>query len=158
MDIKLPITNPKLSMLSLATAASLMLLMGCGSRGVVDKGPEIPEDLVAMLSLRNPKDFFSDVTSVVQRTDPTGMAIKNLSGTLELYGYPNFSSFDPLRRMGFFALTPIDNGDEPEWFLMATLDQDAPIIDNMRDMGATVVRMGTWTLAAQNAENGRAFV
>jgi hypothetical protein len=148
----LTLTNPKLSIASLVLAASLMLLMGCGSRGVVDKGPEIPEDLMAMLSIRNPKDFFSDVTSVVSRTDPTGMAIKNLSGTLELYGYPNFAAFDPMRRMGFFALTPMNNGDEPEWFLMVTLDQDAPIIDNMREMGAAVVRVGSWTLAAQNPE------
>jgi hypothetical protein len=144
------LTNPRLSIASLVLAASLMLLMGCGSRGVVDKGPEIPEDLMAMLSLRNPKDFFSDVTSVVSRTDPTGMAINNLSGTLELYGYPNFPAFDPLRRMGLFALTPLDNGEEPEWFLMATLAPDAPIIDNMREMGATVVSIGSWTLAAQN--------
>jgi hypothetical protein len=144
-------THSKLSILSLAMAGSL-LLIGCGSQSIVDKGPELPEDLVAMLSLRNPKDFFSDVSSVVQRTDPTGMAMRNLTGTLEAYGYPNFPAFDPVRRMGIFALTPIGDGDEPEWFLMATVQPDAPVIQNMREMGATVVSVGSWTLVAQNPD------
>jgi hypothetical protein len=149
--MSLPIirTYPKASALATAMVA-LTLLIGCGSRSVVDKSPEVPEDLIAMVSLRNPKDFFSDISTVIRRTDPTGMAINQLGGVLEGYGYPLFPAFDPVRRLGVFALTPPDDSDEPEWFVMAMLTPDAPIIQNMREMGATVLRMGTWTVAAEN--------
>lgn len=149
--MRLPILFSYSKVSALATAmAALTLLIGCGSRSVVDKSPEVPEDLIAMVSLRNPKDFFSDISTVIRRTDPTGMAVNQLGGMLEGYGYPLFPAFDPVQRMGVFALTPPDDSDEPEWFVMAMLTPDAPIIQNMREMGATVLRMGTWTVAAEN--------
>jgi hypothetical protein len=142
-------TNPKASLLAFALVGSLLLL-GCGSRTAVSQVQEIPEDLVAMISLRNPKDFFSDITNVIHQTDPSGALIKNFTPALQVYGYPDFTAFDPLRRMGIFGLTPLSEENELEWFLMATIQKDAPILQNLRAMGAAIIQVGSWTLAAQN--------